>query len=144
MTVRIYLSKEVRSSVQHVLEYFMNIEKIPRFHPEYIRNVRIIHSKNDKNIEFEQEASFHGKKIKSMNRLIRNENSIEIETIGGNGKGSRTNIRCQELTPENTRITLEGELHYGLLEKLLGGSIHAITERMLKEDVLNIERGLIK
>jgi ribosome-associated toxin RatA of RatAB toxin-antitoxin module len=147
MTVRIYLSKEVRSSVQHILDYFMNIEELPRFHPEYVKNVRIIHrqgSNNDMNIEFEQEASFHGKKIKSMNRLIRHENSIRIETIDGNGKGSRTNIRCQELSPENAIISLEGELHYGLLEKLLSGSIHAITERMLKEDIRNIERGLIK
>jgi hypothetical protein len=147
MTVRIGLNKEVRSSVQHTLQYFMNVEGLPRFHPEYIKNVRIIHrqgSNNNKNIEFEQEASFHGKKIKSLNRLIRHENSIIIETIDGNGKGSRTNIRCQELNPENTRITLEGELHYGLLEKLLSGSIHAITERMLKEDIRNIERGIIK
>jgi hypothetical protein len=144
MTVRIDLSKEVRSSVQRTLQYFTNVEDLPRFHPEYIKNVRIIHrqgSNNNKNIEFEQEASFHGKKIKSLNKLVIHENSIIIETIGGNGKGSRTNIRCQELSPENTRITLEGELHYGLLEKLLSGSIHAITERMLKEDILNIERG---
>jgi hypothetical protein len=50
-----------------------------------------------------------------------------VKGVDGNGKGSRTNIRCQELTSENIRITLEGELHYGLLEKLLSGSIHAIT-----------------
>jgi hypothetical protein len=141
MTLRIDLSKEVRSSVQHTLQYFMNVEDLPRFHPEYIKNVRIMHrqgSDNNKNIEFEQEASIHGKKIKSVNRLIRYENSIIIETI--DGKGSRTNIRCQELTPENTRITLEGELHYGLLEKLLSGSIHAVTQKMFKEDIRNIER----
>ena len=76
-----------------------------------------------------------------MNRLIRHENSIRIETMDGNGKGSRTNIRCQELSPENAIISLEGELHYGLLEKLLSESIHGITERMLEEDVRNIERG---
>jgi ribosome-associated toxin RatA of RatAB toxin-antitoxin module len=147
MTVRIDLTKEVRSSVQHVLEYFTNIEDLPHFHPEYIKNVRIIHrqgSNNNSNIEFEQEASFHGKKIKSLNRLIRHENSIKIETIDGNGKGSRTDVRCQELDAENTRITLEGEIHYGLLEKLLSGYIYGITERMLEEDVRNIEQRPIE
>jgi len=147
MTVRIDLTKEVRSSVQNILEYFTSVEDLPHFHPEYIKNVRIIHrqgSNNNNNIEFEQEASFHGKKIKSVNRLIRHENSIKIETIDGNGKGSRTNVRCQELGADNTRITLEGELHYGLLEKLLSGSIHGITERMLEEDVRNIERRPIE
>src|SRR5919205_2521716 len=109
MTVRIDLTKEVRSSVQKILEYFTNVEDLPHFHPEYIKNVRIINrqgSDNNKNIEFEQEASFHGKKIKSVNRLIRHETSIRIETLYGNGKGSRTSIRCQELSPENTRNTL--------------------------------------
>ena len=89
MTVRIDLTKEIRSSVQHILEYFTNVEDLPHFHPEYIKNVRIIHrqgSNNNNNIEFEQESSFHGKKIKSLNRLIRHENSIKIETIDGNGK----------------------------------------------------------
>ena len=144
MTLRIDLSKEVRSSVQHTLQYFMNVDDLPRFHPEYIQNVRIMQrqgSDNNKNIEFEQEASFHGKKIKSVNRLIRHETSIRIETLDGNAKGSRTSIRCQELSPENTRITLKAELHYGLLEKLLGGSIHAVIGRMFKEDIRSIERS---
>ena len=85
------------------MEYFTNVEDLPHFHPEYIKNVRIIHrqgSNNNNNVEFEQEASFHGKKIKSMNRLIIHENSIKIETKDGNGKGSRTNISCQELCRE--------------------------------------------
>lgn len=145
MTVRIDLTKEVRAPVQHVLEYFMNVEELPRFHPEYIKNVRIIDREgggDNNNIEFEQEGSFHGKKIKSVNRLIRlvNENAIKIEIIDGNGKGSITIIRCQELSPGNTQIKLEGELHYGLLEKLLSRSIHGITEKTLEEDIHNLEQ----
>lgn len=146
MTVRIDLTKVVRAPVQHVLEYFMNVEELPRFHPEYIKNVRIIDrgggGDNNNNIEFEQEGSFHGKKIKSVNRLIRlvNENAIKIEIIDGNGKGSITIIRCQEVSPGNTQIKLEGELHYGLLEKLLSRSIHGITEKTLEEDIHNLEQ----
>jgi hypothetical protein len=55
----------------------MNVEELPRLHPEYIKNVRVIDKKtvsnndNDFSIEFEQEGSFHGKKIKSMNRLTK-------------------------------------------------------------------------
>lgn len=145
MTIRIDLTKEVRAPVQHVLEYFMNVEELPRFHPEYIKNVRIIDREgggDNNNIEFEQEGSFHGKKIKSVNRLIRlvNENAIKIEIIDGNGKGSITIIRCQEVSPGNTQIKLEGELHYGLLEKLLSRSIHGITEKTLEEDIHNLEQ----
>ena len=148
MTIQIDLGREVRASVPRVLEYFMNVEELPRLHPEYIKNVRVIDKKtvgnnSDFSIEFEQEGSFHGKKIKSMNRLTKMtlENAIRIETIDGNGKGSLTTIRCKEIGPESTQIKLDGELHYGLLEKLLSRSIHSITEKTLEEDIKNIEQS---
>jgi hypothetical protein len=147
MTVRIDLGREVRASIPGVLEYFMNVEELPHFHPEYIKNVRVISKKmvgenNNSTIEFEQEGSFHGKKIKSLNRLTKLplENAIKIETIDGNGKGSLTTIRCVDIGSEKTQIKLDSELHYGLLEKLLSRSIHGITEKTLEEDIKNIER----
>lgn len=143
MTVRIDLTREVRASVQCVLDYFMNVEALPRFHPEYIKNVRIVNRKGENNnIEFEQEGSFHGKKITSINRLTRlaSESTIRIEIIDGNGKGSTTTIRCQEISPGYTQIRLEGELHYGILEKILSRSIHGITEKTLEEDIQNLEQ----
>ena len=145
MTIRIDLTKEVKTSAKHVLDYFTNVEELPRFHPEYIKNVRIINKEEGENrsIEFEQEGSFHGKKIKSVNRLSRlgNENTIRIEIIDGNGKGSITIIRCEEVSPSNTQIRLEGELHYGLLEKFLSRTIHGITEKTLEEDIHNLEQN---
>lgn len=143
MTVRIDLTREVRASVQHVLDYFMNVEALPRFHPEYIKNVRIVNREGENNnIEFEQEGSFHGKKITSINRLTRlaSESTIRIEIIDGNGKGSITTIRCQEISPGNTQLRLEGELHYGILEKILSRSIHGIAEKTLEEDIQNLEQ----
>jgi hypothetical protein len=146
MTIRIDLSKEVKASVSQVLDYFTNVEALPRFHPEYIKNVTIVSREdgenNNNNIEFEQEGSFHGKKIKSINKLTRlgNENTIQIEIIDGNGKGSVTTIKCQEVSPGNTQIRLEGELHYGILEKFLSRSIHGITEKTLEEDIHNLEQ----
>ena len=146
MTVRIDLTKEVKAYVQRVLDYFTNIEELPRFHPEYIKHVRVLnreggHNNNNNSIEFEQEGSFHGKKITSINRLTRvgNENTIRIEIIDGNGKGSVTTIRCQEVSPDSSQIRLEGELHYGILEKILSRSIHSITEKTLEEDIHNLE-----
>ena len=59
------------------------------------------------------------------------ENAIRIETIDGNGKGSLTTIRCKEIGPESTQIKLDGELHYGLLEKLLSRSIHSMYRKNL-------------
>jgi uncharacterized membrane protein len=147
MTVRINLTKEVKAPVQRVLDYFTNVEDLPRFHPEYIRHIRILSREeghnNNNTIEFQQEGSFHGKKITSINRLTRvgNENTIRIEIIDGNGKGSVTTIRCQEVSSDSSQIRLEGELHYGILEKLLSRSIHSITEKTLEEDINNLEQA---
>ena len=143
MTVRIDLTKEAKASVQRVLDYFTNVEELPHFHPEYIKNVKIVNKEGENNsIEFEQEGSFHGKKITSVNRLTRlgDESTIRIEIIDGNGKGSVTTIKCQEVSPGNTQIRLQGELHYGILEKLLSRSIHSITEKTLEEDIRNLEQ----
>jgi uncharacterized membrane protein len=144
MTVRIDLTKEAKASVQRVLDYFTNVEELPHFHPEYIKNVKIVNKEEGENnsIEFEQEGSFHGKKITSVNRLTRldDESTIRIEIIDGNGKGSVTTIKCQEVSPGNTQIRLQGELHYGILEKLLSRSIHSITEKTLEEDIRNLEQ----
>lgn len=144
MTVRIDLTKEVKAPVKRVLDYFTNVEELPRFHPEYIKHVRVLNREgghNNNSIEFEQEGSFHGKKITSINRLTRvgNENTIRIEIIDGNGKGSVTTIKCQEVSPDSSQIRLEGDLHYGILEKILSRSIHSITEKTLEEDIHNLE-----
>ena len=56
-------------------------------------------------------------------------------------KGRTTTIRCQEISPGCTQIRLEGELHYGILEKILSRSIHGITEKTLDEDIQNLEQG---
>ena len=50
-------------------------------------------------------------------------------------------FRCQEVSPGCTQIRLEGELHYGILEKILSRSIHGITEKTLEEDIQNLEQG---
>ena len=73
---------------------------------------------------------------------IADENIIKIETIDGNGKGSIIIIRCQEVSTGNTQIKLEGELRYGIFEKLLGRSIYGIAEKILEEDIRNIEIGI--
>ena len=147
MTIRINLTKEVKAPVQRVLDYFTNVEDLPRFHPEYIKHIRILSREggttNHNSIEFEQEGSFHGKKITSINRLTRvgKEDTIRIDIIDGNGKGSVTTIRCHEVSPVSSQITMEGELHYGILEKLLSRSIHSITEKTLEEDINNLEQA---
>ncbi|MDQ3808068.1 MAG: SRPBCC family protein, partial [Thermoproteota archaeon] len=58
-------TREVNASADQVLEYFMNIQDLPRFHPEFIRNVTILEQQAN-NITFKQEASFFGNNVSSI------------------------------------------------------------------------------
>jgi hypothetical protein len=71
----------------------MNIQDLPRFHPEFIKNVTILEQEAD-NITFKQEASFFGNNVRSTNKLIKlpSNNEVIIETINGSGKESKFSL----------------------------------------------------
>jgi uncharacterized membrane protein len=87
--VQLTSTREVNASADQVLEYFMNIQDLPRFHPEFIKNVTILEQQAN-NITFRQEASFFGNNVSSINKLTKlpSNNAIIIETIDGSGNGS--------------------------------------------------------
>jgi uncharacterized membrane protein len=135
-------SREVNASADQVLEYFMNIQDLPRFHPEFIKNVTILQQQAN-NITFKQEASFFGNNVSSINRLTKlpSNDTIIIETIDGSGKGSKFSLRWQETSPDNTRITLDGEFVFQSPPgRPLGDLIRMVAEKRLDEDVIHIEQ----
>jgi uncharacterized membrane protein len=135
-------SREVNASADQVLEYFMNIEDLPRFHPEFIKNVTILEQQPN-NITFKQEASFFGNNVSSINRLTKlpSNDTIIIETTDGSGKGSKFSLRWQETSPDNTRITLDGEFVFQSPPgRPLGDLIRMVAEKRLDEDVIHIEQ----
>ena len=135
-------SREVNASADQVLEYFMNIQDLPRFHPEFIKNVTILEQQAN-TITFKQEASFFGNNISSINRLTKlpSNDTIIIETTDGSGKGSKFSLRWQETSPNNTRITLDGEFVFQSPPgRPLDDVIRMVAEKRLDEDVTHIEQ----
>ena len=135
-------SREVNASADQVLEYFMNIQDLPRFHPEFIKNVTILQQQAN-NITFKQEASFFGNNVSSINRLTKlpSNDTITIETIDGSGKGSKFSLRWQEMNPNNTQITLDGEFVFQSPPgRPLDDVIRMVAEKRLDEDVIHIEQ----
>jgi len=135
-------NREVNASADQVLEYFMNIQDLPRFHPEFIRNVTILEQQAN-NITFKQEASFFGNNVSSINKLTKlpSNNAIIIETIDGSGKGSKFSLTWQETSPNNTYITLDGEfLFQSPPGRPLDDVIRMVAEKRLDEDVIHIEQ----
>lgn len=140
--VQVRSSREVNASADQVLKYFMDIQDLPRFHPEFIKNVTILEQQAN-NITFRQEASFFGNNVSSINRLTKlpSNNAIIIETIDGNGKGSKFSLTWQETSPNNTHITLDGEfLFQSPPGRPLDDVIRMVAEKRLDEDVIHIEQ----
>ncbi len=140
--VQVRSSREVKASADQTLEYFMNIQDLPRFHPEFIKNVTILEQQAN-NITFRQEASFFGNNVSSINRLTKlpSNDTIIIETIDGSGKGSKFSLRWQETSPNNTHITLDGEFLFQSPPGMpLDDVIRQVAEKRLDEDVIHIEQ----
>lgn len=140
--VQVKSSREVNASADQVLKYFMDIQNLPRFHPEFIKNVTILEQQAN-NITFRQEASFFGNNVSSINRLTKlpSNNAIIIETIDGNGKGSKFSLTWQETSPNNTHITLDGEFVFQSPPGMpLDDVIRQVAEIRLDEDVIHIEQ----
>ena len=140
--VQLTSSREVNASADQVLKYFMDIQNLPRFHPEFIKNVTILEQQAN-NITFKQEASFFGNNVSSINRLTKlpSNNAIIIETIDGNGKGSKFSLTWQETSPNNTHITLDGEFVFQSPPgRPLDDVIRMVAEKRLDEDVIHIEQ----
>ncbi|HJU33636.1 MAG TPA: SRPBCC family protein [Nitrososphaera sp.] len=140
--VQLTSSRQVNASADLVWEYFMNIQDLPRFHPEFIKNVTILEQQAN-NITFRQEASFFGNNVSSINRLTKlpSNDTVIIETIDGNGKGSKFSLTWQEMSPNNTQITLDGEFLFQSPPGMpLDDIIRQVAEKRLDEDVKHIEQ----
>ena len=140
--VQLTSSRQVNASADQVLEYLMNIQDLPRFHPEFIKNVTILEQQAN-NITFKQEASFFGNNVSSTNKLTRlpSNDTIIIETIDGSGKGSKFSLTWQETSPNITRITLNGEFVFQSPPgRPLDDIIRMVAEKRLDEDVNHIEQ----
>src|ERR687888_2724203 len=127
MVININFERVVQAPLQMVFDY-TRIEELPSLHPKYVKYVKVL-NKDDKTIQFDQEISFFGKKVRSTNKLTlyRDQGMIEVEVVGGDGLGSKTKMIFIETegspSTTTTHIKLEGELHHGRLERLFGRSV---------------------
>ena len=140
--IQLTSTREVNASADQVLQYLMNIQDLPRFHPEFIKNVTILEQQAN-NITFRQEASFFGNNVSSINRLTKlpSNDTIIIETIDGSGKGSKFSLTWQETSPSNTLITLDGEFLFQSPPGMpLDDIIRQVAEKRLDEDVIHIQQ----
>jgi hypothetical protein len=139
MVFRFELVRTIRADRGKVLSYFTKVEDLPRLHPTYVKAVNVI-SREGNRILFEQEVQMKGRRLRSKNQMMvfPDQGRIEVQTLEGDGRGSKVTMMCMEVSG-GTLLRLLGELRLGPLEFLFKGVARSLAEKTLDEDVRNIE-----
>jgi hypothetical protein len=134
MTTRFETTRQTKAPLSKAIDYFMHPENIPKIHPGFVKDVKILSREGD-TITLEEYAEMMGKKIKSIDKLSlnRKENRVEIDTIEGDGKGSRVTITLKEV-PTGTEVKYSASLELGPLGFFAKGPAKSTFERTADED----------
>jgi len=128
------LSRQTKAPVPKVIEYFTHPENLPKRHPDFMKSVTIKSQEGDA-VTFEQQMELMRRKINSLNKLTLNraENRIEINTMEGDGKGSKITMSFSP-NQAGTQINYHAEMELGALGIFAKGPAKSAMEKVATED----------
>jgi hypothetical protein len=134
MPTKFDVSKETKASLSQAMDYYMHPENLPKIHPTFVKEVKIMSAEGD-TITLEQHAHLMGKNLRSVNKMVRNndEHKFEINTLEGDGKGSKIVIELKE-TPSGTGLHYWAEMELGALGFFAKGPAKSSFEKVAEED----------
>jgi hypothetical protein len=127
-------SRQTKAPVPKVIEYFTHPENLPKRHPDFMKSVTIKSQEGDV-VTFEQQMELMRRKINSLNTLTLNraENRIEINTMEGDGKGSKITMSFSP-NQAGTQINYHAEMELGALGIFAKGPAKSAMEKVATED----------
>lgn len=128
------ISTQTKASVSQAIDYFTHPENLPKIHPDFVKSVTIKGRDGDV-VTFEQQMELMRRKITSQNKLTANraENRIEINTLDGDGKGSKITMNFVP-SQSGTQINYHAEMELGALGMFAKGPAKSAMEKVAKED----------
>jgi hypothetical protein len=134
MATKWEFSRQTKAPVPKVIDYFMHPENLPKLHPDFVKAVTIKSQEGDV-ITFEQQMELMRRKINSLNKLAvnRTENMIQINTLEGDGKGSKITMSFMG-SPTGTEIKYNAEMELGALGFFAKGPAKSAMEKVATED----------
>jgi hypothetical protein len=133
------ITTQTKAPVEKVIEYFTHPENLPKVHPEFVKAVTIKTREGD-TISFEQQMELMRRKIVSQNKMNvnRTENKLEINTVEGDGKGSKITMNFVP-NSSGTEIHYHAEMELGALGVFAKGPAKSTMERVAKEDAAQMD-----
>jgi hypothetical protein len=132
-------SRQTKAPVTKVMDYFTHPENLPKIHPDFVKSVTIKGQDGDV-LTFEQQMELMRRKIVSQNKMMVNraENKIEINTLEGDGKGSKI---MMSFVPNQagTEIKYHAEMELGALGIFAKGPAKSAMEKVATEDANQLD-----
>ena len=135
------ITTQTKAPVAKVVEYFTHPENLPKIHPDFVKSVTIKGRDGDV-ISFEQQMELMRRKIVSQNKMMvnRTANSIEINTLEGDGKGSKITMNFVP-NQSGTEIKYHAEMELGALGVFAKGPAKSAMEKVAKEDAAQLDQS---
>ncbi len=126
--------KQTKAPINKAIEYYSHPENLPKVHPDFVKEVKIISTEGD-TTKLEQHMEMMGRKLRSVNTMKWNdsERKFEINTVEGDGKGSKITIALREI-PAGTEMHYWAEMEFGALGFFIKGKAKASFEKVAEED----------
>ncbi|MDA4121991.1 MAG: hypothetical protein OK456_02280 [Thaumarchaeota archaeon] len=134
MTTKFDTTIQTKAPLPKAIEYFLHPENISKVHPGFVKEVKITANNGDK-INFEQEGVIMGRKLKQEQLLSfdRATNTFTIDTLSGDGKGSKLSSVLKEI-PTGTEVHYSAAMELGPLGFFAKGPAKSTFEKVTQED----------
>ena len=134
MPTKYEVTKQTKAPISKAMDYYMHPENLPKIHPSFVKEVKIMSAEGD-TIMLEQHMEMMGRKLRSVNKMARNnaENKFEISTLEGDGKGSKITIALKEI-PSGTEMHYSAAMEFGALGFFIKGPAKSSFEKVAAED----------
>jgi len=125
---------QTKAPLSKAMDYYSHPENLPKVHPDFVKDVKVI-STDGNTIKLEQQMEMMGRKLKAVNTMTRNdaEHKFEVNTLEGDGKGSKITIALKEI-PTGTEMHYWAEMEFGALGFFIKGKAKQSFEKVAEED----------
>jgi len=132
-------TRQTKAQLPAVIEYFSHPENLPKVHPDFVKSTTI-KSRDGDVITFDQQMEMMRRKIVSQNKMVVNraENRIEINTLEGDGKGSKITLSFVP-NRSGTEIQYHAEMELGALGVFAKGPAKSTMEKVATEDAAQLD-----
>lgn len=126
--------KQTKAPISKAIDYYSHPENLPKVHPDFVKDVKIL-SREGNTIMLEQHMEMMGRKLKASNKMTWNdaEKKVEVDTLEGDGKGSKITIALKEIQT-GTEMHYWAEMEFGALGFFIKGRAKQSFEKVAEED----------